>query len=343
MNEQRPQNIQDLPFITEASAVIERGWGFRESRVLLAAYQAGFFEALRQPMSARDLASTCGTDAGLTEKVLIALDAMGLVERSGDKFSLTILGRELLLAESLRFIGGALDFSEYMWWEWAVLPDMLKGGQRYTRRHHQIKQLQREAKYVIPDDYFPLAMHARAVNGGAQFVSSHVDLSGRRLLLDIGGGPGTYSAALCQRFSNLKAVVWDAPGPLAVARRVIQHLGLEGRITLKAGDWDTDEFSPECDAIFLSNVMHGPASGAEVKLAKAFRVLEPGGVIVVQEFLLDAEKCGPLEAAVFNIMVGAFSESELARLIEEAGFSQVKMAARDPVTGSGLITAEKPG
>ncbi|KTB48277.1 methyltransferase [Dehalogenimonas alkenigignens] len=343
MENKQKHDLFNLPFITEAGLAIELGWVFRNSRVLLAAYQAGFFEALRQPKSAGELAAECSTDAEVSEKVLIAMCALGVLKRTGSLFDLTPLGREILLPESLRYIGGALDFSEYMWWEWSVLPDMLKGGEKYARRFRQIKELQRDAEYIIKTDYFPLAMHTKAINGGVQFVAAHVDLSKRRLLLDIGGGPGTYSAGLCQRFPNLKAIVWDAPGPLAVARQVIRNLGLEDRIRLETGDWETDEFSPGCDVILLSNVMHGPDSGAAEKLAKVFRALDPGGVIIVQEFLLDADKNGPLEAAVFNIMVGAFSDIELIGLIGTAGFREVALVARNPLTGSGLITAVKPG
>ncbi|APV44921.1 dimerization domain-containing protein [Dehalogenimonas formicexedens] len=335
-------NLSTTDGIDTAKLIAELGWQFRVSRSLLAAHQAGFFEALRSPKTAVQLSLAQSTDAEVTEKVLIAMCALGLLDRRDDTYSLTDLARDIMLPESVRYIGGALDFSEYMWWEWSVLPDMLRGGKKYTERHRLMKQLQSGASYVSGPEYFTLAMHGKAVNGGAQFMVEHVDLCGRHLLVDIGGGPGTYSVAFCQRFPQLKAVVWDQPQPLEVARQVVKHYELNDRIRLQPGDWENDEFTHGGDVILLSNVIHGPRSNAPTILAKAFRALRPGGLLIVQEFLLNSQKTGPIPAAVFNIMVGAFSESELIDLISSAGFTGARLLATDPIVGSGIVTASKP-
>jgi hypothetical protein len=40
-------------------------------------------------------------------------------------------------------------------------------------------------------------MHGNAANGVGQWIARQLDLADRKLLLDVGGGPGTYSVALC--------------------------------------------------------------------------------------------------------------------------------------------------
>jgi len=167
-------------------------------------------------------------------------------------------------------------------------------------------------------------------------------LSDRKLLLDVGGGPGTYSVILCQRFPNLRAVIWDLPRTLAIAEEVIKRFGMQGRITLQVGDWNKDEFGTGYDCLLMSNILHGPSSQAPMKLAKAFRALESDGLLIVHDFLLNDEKTGPLPAALFNLMVGAYSVGELTAIIEEAGFKDVRLVAYLPKRGSGLITATKP-
>ena len=62
---------------------------------------------------------------------------------------------------------------------------------------------------------FVLAMHERA-RGIGSILAHLVDLSGRRRLLDVGGGPGTYSASLVQQTPGLSATVLDVPGVLKV-------------------------------------------------------------------------------------------------------------------------------
>lgn len=343
MNSKEHIDIFKANNLLASQELTELSWQYRAARVLLAAHQLGIFEVLRQPRTAADVASEQNTDAEMTEKLLIAICALGLVRRDDNKFSLTPLARDTLLPESARYIGGVLDHGEYLWWTWSGLTDLIKGGEWSEARRDLMAQLARTAHYVKGyDEHFTWAMHGKAANGGAQFLSTRLDLSKRKLLLDVGGGPGTYSIALCQRFPQLKAVVWDVPDALSISRRVIQRYNLTDRISVKTGDWDIDEFGPGYDILLLSNVTHGPGSKAEMKLAKAFRSLEPGGLLIINDFLLDDNKTGPLPAALFNIMIGAYSKEEIMALVRKAGFIKVTLISSDPTVGSGIITALRP-
>ncbi|MBG7617801.1 MAG: methyltransferase [Chloroflexi bacterium] len=266
-----------------------------------------------------------------------------MAQRQGSKFSLTPLARDTLLPESARYIGGVLDHGEYLWWTWSGLTDLIKGGEWSQARRDLMAQLARTANYVKGyDEHFTWAMHGKAANGGAQFLASHLDLSERKLLLDVGGGPGTYSIALCQRFPQLQAVVWDVPDALNVSCQVIQQYNLTDRISLKTGDWDIDEFGTGYDVLLLSNVMHGPGSKAEMKLAKVFRSLESGGLLIINDFLLNDDKTGPLPAALFNVMIGAYSNEEIMSIVRKAGFIKITLISSDSTVGSGIITALRP-
>ena len=56
-----------------------------------------------------------------------------------------------------------------------------------------------------------------------------VDLSGRRRMIDVGGGPGTYSALLAGRYPDLHSRVLDLPGVLEIAREIIASMGVADR------------------------------------------------------------------------------------------------------------------
>ncbi len=88
--------------------------------------------------------------------------------------------------------------------------------------------------------------------------------------------------------------------------------------------------------------MHGPSSKADHKLATTFACLESGGMVIVQDFLLNAGKTGPLRPALFNLMIGAFSVAEMMGLIGEAGFADITHYPLEEELGTGLITAVKP-
>jgi precorrin-6B methylase 2 len=185
-------------------------------------------------------------------------------------------------------------------------------------------------------------MHGMAANGVGQWVARQLDLSDRKLLLDVGGGPGTYSIAMCQLFPSLKAVIWDVPRTIEIARQVIERFEMGDRITVQEGDWDQDEFGTGYDSLFMSNVMHGPSSQAEVRLGQAMRALEPGGLLIIHDFLLQNDKSGPLPAALFHLMIGAYTISEMIATVRSSGFSDVSLVAYNAQRGSGIVTGIRP-
>ena len=326
----------DADNLEAAAALLELNWQFRASRALMTAHQLRIFEALREPANAAQVAAQCSTDAGMTEKMLIACCALGVVRRDGDRFVLTRLAVDTLLPESPRYIGGVLDHGEMLWWGSTGLPDIVREGTRAAAPkppEHYISHWH---------EHWIWAMHGNAANGVAQWVARQLDLGDRGLLLDVGGGPGTYSIAMCQRFPNLRAVVWDVAQTVAIARQVIERFRMQDRVSVKEGDWNRDEFGTGYDCLFMSNVMHGHGSQAETRLEQAMRALVPGGLLIAHDFLLDNDRSGPLPAALFNLMIGAYTVNELIAIIRSAGFTDVSLIAYNARRGSGLITAVRP-
>jgi hypothetical protein len=82
--------------------------------------------------------------------------------------------------------------------------------------------------------------------------------------------------------------------------------------------------------------MLGP-DGNRRLLRKVFDALAPGGRVVVQDFILDADKTAPRTGALFalNMLVGtragsAYSEQEYAGWLDDAGFDTIR---RVPLPG----------
>jgi len=80
---------------------------------------------------------------------------------------------------------------------------------------------------------------------------------------------------------------------------------------------------------------------AELKLGKAYKSMVSGGLLVIQDFLLNNDKTGPLKEALFNVMVGVFSEEELLNEIGDAGFVEAKVVVQAEEFGSSWVTAVK--
>jgi len=329
-------NLFDADNLEAATALLELNWQYRASRALMTAHQLGIFEALREPKTVADVAAQCGTDTGMTEKLLIACCALGLLRRDGDHFVLTQLARDTLLPESARYLGGVLDHSEPLWWVFTGLPDIIRTGGRGAAPKPPEAFISRWHEHWI------WAMHGNAANGVGQWVARQVDLSDRSLLLDVGGGPGTYSIALCQRFPNLRAVVWDVSQTIAIAQQMIERFHMSDRIAVQEGDWNRDELGEGYDCLLMANIMHGPGSQAETRLEQGMRALVPGGLLIAHDFLLNNDKSGPLPAALFNLMIGAYTVNELIAIIRSVGFANVSLIAYHSQRGAGIVTAMRP-
>ncbi len=329
-------SLFDADNLEAGAALLELNWQFRASRALMTAHQLGIFQALRKPESAAEVAKQCNTDARMTEKLLIVCCALGLVKKDNDRFALTQLAKDMLLPESERYFGGVLDHGEMLWWGSTGLPDIVRTGGRGAAP--------KPPDYFISHwhEHWIWAMHGNAANGTAQWIARQLDLTDRELLLDVGGGPGTYSIALCQRFPKLKAVIWDLPQTIAIARQVVERFNMSDRISFKEGDWNNDEFGTGYDCVFMSNVMHGQGSQAEKRVQQGMQALVSGGLLLVQDFLLNNDKCGPLPAALFNLMLGTYTVNEIIAIIRSAGFKDVSLIAYNARRGSGLITATRP-
>ena len=67
---------------------------------------------------------------------------------------------------------------------------------------------------------------------------------------------------------------------------------------------------------------------------------DASGLLIVQDFVLNDDKRGPLPAALFNMMVGAYATGEILQVITESGFAHAHVV-RSGDRGNAMITAVK--
>lgn len=180
-------------------------------------------------------------------------------------------------------------------------------------------------------------------------IATSIDLSSCRRLLDLGGGPGTYAIHFCLANPELSAVIYDLPTTREFAEKTVARFDLSGRIDFAAGDYHADPVPNGFDAAWLSHVLHadGPSDCADL-IGKAVAALNPGGSLMVQEFILDDAKDGPQFPALFslNMLLGtdagqSYSEGELTGMLRDAGLSDVHRLQLDLPNGAGVICGRK--
>jgi predicted O-methyltransferase YrrM len=172
-----------------------------------------------------------------------------------------------------------------------------------------------------------------------------IDLLDRRRLLDLGGGPGTYAIYFCLKNPQLKATVYDLPTTRPYAIKTIEKFGLADRIDFVEGDYLSKDISGSYDVAWLSQILHaeGPEDCQRI-IEKVISVLEPGGMIIVHEFILDNTMDGPLFPALFslNMLLGtrngrSYSEREIMEMLTRAGVGQIERLPFRLPNDSGII------
>ena len=123
---------------------------------------------------------------------------------------------------------------------------------------------------------FTAAMHSvseRPAAGVAEFV----DLTGVKSLLDVGGGSGALSIALCGANPALRATIFDIAAVEPLAREYVGDAGLSDRIDVEVGDMFGPPLPVGHDAVLYSQILHdwGFEKGADL-LATRLRGAAPG-------------------------------------------------------------------
>ncbi|MBJ6726289.1 methyltransferase [Geomesophilobacter sediminis] len=317
--------------------LLELSGSYWSTCALHAAVKLKVFTCAATPQAATEIARKCGCDLRGLTMLLNAMCGLGLMEKSGDTYVNTPFANEYLSQSSPKYLGHIIMHHHHLVASWGRLDEAVRTGSKVRVPSSHDSDPSEQESFLM--GMFNLAMQL------APKIVPQIDLKGRRRLLDLGGGPGTYAIHFCRENPELSAVICDLPTTRAFAEKTVASFGLSDRIEFVARDFDTDELPRGFDVAWLSHILHswGP-EGCRQLLKKAVKTLEPGGLILVQEFVLDDTKDGPLFPTLFslNMLIGtsqgqAYSEGELKDLLSEAGVTYVRRIPLQLPNGSGVI------
>ena len=150
---------------------------------------------------------------------------------------------------------------------WSSLAEVIRDGSPVADGFDQIARGGDYTRNIILD----------ALGPGREIVDA-LDLAGRRRMLDVGGGPGTYSILLAERYPELTAEVFDLPPVLEIARELIEQFGASDRVRTREGNYLTDDWGSGHDVILMSNILHQESpESCTALLRKAHAALADAG------------------------------------------------------------------
>jgi SAM-dependent methyltransferase len=297
---------------------------FQKSRIFLTAYELEVFTVLGdEEKSSEEISAAINADHRTTDRLLNALCTLKILRKSGHKFKNCRDAARYLVKGKTGYHAGLMH-TLHIWNSWDTLTDAVRNGGLVGQRPVE----HRDSEWFVG---FIAAMHRRAVKEAPGLVSS-LDLSGVSRVLDVGGGSGAFSMAFVKARDSIQATVFDLPNVVSLAQGYIEKEGLSNRIDTVAGDYNKDELPHGYDLAFLSAIIHSNSFTQNQSLfMKIGEALNPGGKIVVSDFIMNEARTSPESGTIFalNMIVNTpagdtFTESEVTSWMKAAGMSFVE-------------------
>jgi ubiquinone/menaquinone biosynthesis C-methylase UbiE len=275
--------------------------------------------------------------------LLTALASLGYVEEKDGRYQNSKMAQKWLI-EAEEFDAAAL----LHFWNAAsreLVPHtaaVIRSGERPFDFYQWV-----EADPALADAYQRMLM-MNAKTGGSDVVR-HLSLpDGQTRLLDVGGGHGTYTVLLCQKYPQLHGVILDSFAGLETGRQTVAANNLDERITLQKGDMFETEWGENFDMVLLFNVLHQfDVDTGITLLKKAGRALKPGGQVAILD-----QVTGKISGSATNALIRlvalqyylfadgrVFSRADLTTMAGQAGFGNVQFRNLMKLPGNSLMTA----
>jgi len=317
----------------DPAPVLDLVEAFRRSKTMFTALALGVFDRLHEASSpAAALAEAMGTHADATERLLEACAALGLLEKREGRYSNQPVAEAYLWSGSPRTLAGYIQYSERVLYPmWAHLDSAIREGTHRWGAAFGLEGPIFNHFFRTPEAQreFLRGMHGFGMLSSPPVVSAF-DLSRFHTIADLGGGTGHLAMAACERYPALRGIVFDLPGPAAIAREHVALSPASERIQVVAGNFFEDDL-PSADLYAMGRILHDwTEEKIAALLASIVRKLPPGGGLLVAEKLLHEDGVGPLAANMQSLNMLICTEGkerslgDYARLLRQAGFVSVE-------------------
>jgi predicted O-methyltransferase YrrM len=287
------------------------------------------------------ISTLINADTDATTRLLDALVAMGLLTKKKNRYANTPESAIFLQKSSPKYIGYMIMHHHHLIEGWSKLDQAVTTGK-------SVRKSASHADDEIIRESFLMGMFNNAMNL-APLIVKQVDLSHKKHLLDLGGGPGTYGIHFCMRNQNLKATIYDLPTTQPFAEKIIERFEMKDRIIFIGGNFIKNDIPDSYDVVWLSHILHGEGpTDCEKLIAKAVSSLVSGGLILIHDFILNDTMDGPVFPALFslNMLIGtekgrAYSDKEIRNMMVKAGVGNIRRIKIDIPNDSSIIAGDK--
>ena len=322
--------------------------GYQRAFALKAAVDLDLFTAIAKGgRTAAEIAKTCDAAERGVRMLSDALVVMGFLAKTGNNYSLTPDTAFFLDSRSPAYFGLAFKFmlhpSQLAHFE--HLGATVRNGGAFD---HESALAPNDPIWIeFAKGMSPIMMPAAQTMAGLLAG----DLSSRpsAKILDIAASHGLFGITVAQRLPKAHIYALDWANVLEVARDNAAKQGLTDRYHLLPGSAFDVDYGAGFDAILITNLLHhfDPTEN-EKMLKKAHAALNPGGQVLILEFVPNDDRVSPPVPAMFGLtMLGstpkgdAYTLAEYAAMCRNAGLETPRLVPLEPMPQS-LVVARKP-
>ncbi|MCA8930187.1 MAG: hypothetical protein KDC18_19180, partial [Alphaproteobacteria bacterium] len=177
---------------------------YREAAALMAAVELGLFTKIAEGHDTEaDLSRAMGVTPLHGERIIVACVGLGLVERDGDRLRNAPDVDRFLVQGQPHYAGEWMLFTKPDWDQWGRLSEILKN--QTPPRADNVKV----SEFTVEDARrYHRATYSIGRGAGRLFLRQ-VDLTGKKHMIDIGGGSGAYCIEAAKQYPGLRASVLD--------------------------------------------------------------------------------------------------------------------------------------
>jgi SAM-dependent methyltransferase len=281
------------------------------------------------------IAEGIGINGMFSRSFLDTMVGLGLLSKTDEKYENTQAAKDFLLSDSPYYQG-----------DWILNTGR---GNHWSNLAESLKRQQQELAgfKAGPGALFLTSLAETALRGELQAVTKEITawdgFQSAKTVLDVGGGHGLYTIALCQVNPNLKGVVFDKPHVTGITHQFIAKYGMEERIATLDGDICTDSFGTGYDIVIVSHLLYKFRKDLEPVFAKVYESLNPGGLLVANHWFC-ATGCVPDSSSVRELSKSLQSFGhplchieEFYKVFEKMGFGIIKACDIPSAHGSSCL------
>lgn len=316
-----------------ARALFDLCIGFVHTQVITACVELDILEILADgPVDAGTVAEKTRLSRDAAMRLLNAAAALKLISRTPDsRFRLDELGA------ALRGATGVTEMIRHNQTFYRDLADpvaLLRGDKRHTELAGYWPYAEGDAGVA---ELAPEQIGAYSALMGAtqpliaDDVMAAYDFSKNDCLLDVGGGDGSFAAAVAQRHPRLRVGAFDLPAVARLAEKRFVETHIAERANAYGGDFHRDPIPGEFDIISLVRILLDHDDTTALHLLRAVhRALPAGGTVLVAEIMSGKAGAETIADAYFGLYLYAMgrgrprSADEIGALLSEAGFERIR-------------------